>query len=168
MLVLGIAAIVEPLVATIAVSRVFSWIFLIAGVIRIVYAVQSRSDRGFWLKLAIGILYVITGIILLSNVFGAALTLTIAFGATILGQGILEVIAAFKSRPDPNWGLMLVSGLLAIVLGILIFINGVQCSLVAGSICRNQFDVHGNLDDCDSLENSAQLSSRDVRRYCLN
>ncbi len=121
MLILGIAAIVEPLMATVAVARVFSWIFLIAGIIRIIYAVQSRSDRGFWLKLLIGILYVTTGILLLSNVFGAALTLTVAFGAVILGQGILEVIAAFKARPDPNWVWTLVSGLLAIVLGILIF-----------------------------------------------
>jgi uncharacterized membrane protein HdeD (DUF308 family) len=121
MVILGIAAIVEPLMATVAVARVFSWIFLFAGIIRIVYAVQSRRDPGFWLKLLIGILYVIAGISLLSNIFGAALTLTIAFGIAILGQGILEVIAAFKARPDSNWVWMLVSGLLAIVLGILIF-----------------------------------------------
>ena len=73
MLILGIAAIVEPFMATVAIARVFSWIFLFAGIIRIVYAVQSRSDRGFWLKLAIGILYVITGISLLSNVVIAQL-----------------------------------------------------------------------------------------------
>ena len=45
MLILGIAAIVEPFMATVAIARVFSWIFLFAGIIRIVYAVQSRSDR---------------------------------------------------------------------------------------------------------------------------
>ncbi|PZV11619.1 MAG: hypothetical protein DCF22_14160 [Leptolyngbya sp.] len=121
MLLLGIAAIVEPLMATVAVARVLSWIFLFAGIIRIIYAVQSRYDRGFWLKLLIGIFYVITGIMLLSNVFGAALTLTIAFGGVILVQGILEVIAAFKARPEANWSWTLVSGLMAIVLGILIF-----------------------------------------------
>ncbi|MEX0269642.1 HdeD family acid-resistance protein [Leptolyngbyaceae cyanobacterium UHCC 1019] len=121
MLLLGLAAIVEPFMATVAVARVFSWIFLFAGIIRIVYAIQSRQDRGFLLKLLIGILYVITGILLLSNVFGAALTLTVAFGIAIVGQGILEVIAAFKARPEANWVWTLVSGLLAIVLGILIF-----------------------------------------------
>jgi uncharacterized membrane protein HdeD (DUF308 family) len=121
MILLGIAAIVEPLIATVAVARVFSWIFLFAGIIRIIYAVQSRQDRGFGLKLVIGMLYVTTGIVLLNNIFGAALTLTIAFGGAILVQGILEVIGAFKARPDANWSWMLVSGLMAIVLGILIF-----------------------------------------------
>ncbi len=121
MILLGIAAIVEPFIATIAIARVFSWILLFAGVIRIIYAVQSRHDRGFWLALLIGILYVIAGILLLSNMLGAALTLTIAFGGVILMQGILEVIAAFKVRPDPNWSWTLVSGIMAIVLGILIF-----------------------------------------------
>ncbi|WP_026735428.1 HdeD family acid-resistance protein [Fischerella sp. PCC 9605] len=120
MIVLGIAAIVEPFFATIAVARVFSWVFLFAGIIRIIHAVQSRRQRGFWPKLLIGILYVITGILLLGNVFAAVLTLTLACGGVILAQGILEVIAAFKVRPEPNWGWMLFSGIIAIILGILI------------------------------------------------
>ena len=33
MLILGIAAIVEPFMATVAIARVFSWIFLFAGII---------------------------------------------------------------------------------------------------------------------------------------
>lgn len=38
----------------------------------------------------------------------------------ILVEGVLEVIAAFKVRPDPNWGWVLFSGITAIILGILI------------------------------------------------
>lgn len=120
MIVLGIAAIVEPFIATIAITRVLSWTFLIAGIVRTVHAFQSRRHRGFWLKLLVGILYIIAGISLLSNVFGAALTLTLAFGSIILAQGILEVIAAFQMRPQSNWGWMLYSGIIAIILGILI------------------------------------------------
>jgi uncharacterized membrane protein HdeD (DUF308 family) len=118
MIGLGIAAIVEPFIATIAVARVLSWTFLFAGIVRTIHAFQSRRQQGFWLKLLPGILYVITGILLLSNVFGAKLTLTLAFGSVILAQGILEIIAAFKVRPEPNWGWMLFSGLIATVLGI--------------------------------------------------
>ncbi|RUR74453.1 HdeD family acid-resistance protein [Chlorogloeopsis fritschii PCC 9212] len=120
MILLGIAAIVEPFIATIAVARVLSWVFLFAGIIRTIHAVQSRRQRGFWAKLLIGILYIITGILLLSNVLGATLSLTIAFGWVILAQGIFEVIAAFQARPEPNWGWMLFSGIIAIILGILI------------------------------------------------
>jgi uncharacterized membrane protein HdeD (DUF308 family) len=120
MILLGIAAIAQPLIATIAVARVLSWTLLFAGIVRTVHALQSRRKRGFWLKLLVGILYVIAGILLLGNVLGATLTLTLAFGGVILAQGILEVITAFKIRPEPDWGWMLFSGIIAIILGILI------------------------------------------------
>lgn len=120
MMVLGIAAIVEPFIATFAVARVLSWTFLLAGIVRMVHAFQSRSERGFWLKLLVSILYIIAGILLLSNIFGAKLTLTLVFGWVILMQGIFEVIAAFKVRPDPNWSWMLTSGIIALIFGILI------------------------------------------------
>lgn len=120
MILLGIAAIVQPLIATVAIARLLSWTMFFAGIVRVVHAIQSRRQRGFWLKLLVGIFYTIAGILLLGNVFKATLTLTIAFGAVILAQGILEAIAAFKVRPEPNWGLLLFSGILSIILGIFI------------------------------------------------
>lgn len=120
MMVLGIAAIVAPFIATIAVAGVLSWTFLIAGIVQIVYAIQSRQQQGFWPSLITGILYVIAGILLLSNLLGAALSITLAFGWVIFAQGILEVIAAFKLRPASQWGWTLFSGIVSIILGILI------------------------------------------------
>lgn len=120
MIVLGVAAIVEPFIASIVVARVLSWTFLLAGIVRTIHALQSRRQRGFWPKLLIGIFYVVAGILLLSNVFGAQLTLTLVLGWVILVQGIFEVIAAFQVRPEPNWSWMLMSGIIAIILGILI------------------------------------------------
>jgi uncharacterized membrane protein HdeD (DUF308 family) len=120
MILLGIAAIAEPFLATLIATRALSWTFLFAGIVRLVQAIQSRKQRGFWLKLLIGILYVVMGFALLGNIFGAALTLTLAFGIVILAQGILEVITAFQVRPDSYWGLVLLSGIVSIILGILI------------------------------------------------
>lgn len=120
MMVLGIAAIVEPFIVTIAVARVLSWTFLLAGIVRMVHAFRSRQQRGFWLRLIVAVLYVIAGVALLSNIFGAKLTLTLVFGWVILAQGIVEIIAAFKVRPDPNWSWMLTSGIIALIFGILI------------------------------------------------
>lgn len=120
MLVLGVAAIVEPFIASVAVARVLSWTFLFAGIVRIIHTLRSRYQQGFWLKLLVGIFYVVAGVSLLSNVFGAKLTLTLAFGWVILAQGIFEVIAAFKVRPEPSWSWMLTSGIIAIIFGIFI------------------------------------------------
>jgi uncharacterized membrane protein HdeD (DUF308 family) len=120
MILLGIAALLNPFLISIAVARILTWIFLFAGIVRTVYAIQAWRQRGFWLKLLVGMLYLIVAILLLSNVFRATLTLTLALGGVILAQGVLEVITAFKVRPEPNWGWMLFSGVVAIILGILI------------------------------------------------
>jgi uncharacterized membrane protein HdeD (DUF308 family) len=120
MMLLGIAAIAEPFIATIIIARILSWIFLFVGVIRLVHAIESRRQRGFWLMLLVAVLYLVVGILLVGNVLGAKLTLSFVFGGAILAQGILEVIAAFQVRPEPNWGWMLFSAIIAIVLGILI------------------------------------------------
>jgi uncharacterized membrane protein HdeD (DUF308 family) len=120
MVLLGIAAIAEPFIATIAITIVLAWILLIGGVVRIVHALQSRHKRGFWPQLLIGILYLIAGVLLISNILGAALSLTLALGFVIFFEGVFEVIAAFQVRRDRNWGWILFSGITAIILGILI------------------------------------------------
>ncbi len=120
MVLLGIAAIAEPFIATIAVTILFSWNLLIAGIVRIIHAVQTQRQKGFWPKLLVSILYIIAGIMLISNIFGAALSLSLALGIVIFFEGVFEVIEAFQVRPDPNWGWVLFSGIMAIILGILI------------------------------------------------
>lgn len=120
MVLLGIAAIVEPFIASIVVARVLSWTFLLAGIVRTLHALQSRRQQGFWLKLLIGVFYIAAGVLLLSNMLGAKLTLTLVFGWTIIVQGVFEIITALKIRPEPSWGLMLFSGIVALILGILI------------------------------------------------
>ncbi|MBW4614698.1 MAG: HdeD family acid-resistance protein [Desmonostoc vinosum HA7617-LM4] len=120
MILLGIAAIVEPFIATIAITLVLSWMILIIGIVRIVHALQSREKRGFWARLSIGVLYLIAGILLISNIFGAALSFTLALGLIIFIEGVFEVVAAFQTRHEPNWGWVLFSGIAAIILAILI------------------------------------------------
>ncbi|WAL60970.1 HdeD family acid-resistance protein [Thermocoleostomius sinensis] len=120
MVMLGITAIVEPFIASIVVARVLSWTFLLAGIVRILHALQSRRQRGFWLKLLIGMFYMVASVLLLSNMLGAKLTLTLVFGWTILIQGMVEIITALKIRSEPGWGLMVFSGIVALILGILI------------------------------------------------
>jgi uncharacterized membrane protein HdeD (DUF308 family) len=120
MIILGIAAIAEPFMATITVGRLLNWIFLFAGIVRIVYTLRSPRQPNFWLNLLIGVLYIAAALLLFSKFFGAVLTLTLAFGWVIIAQGILEMVMAFKLRPEPNWVWMLFSGIMAIVLGILI------------------------------------------------
>lgn len=123
LIVLGVAAIVEPRIATFIVFRALSWTLLFVGIVRTADALQYQGQRGFWSRLLIGLSYIIVGILLLGNVLGAKFTITLAFGGAVLVQGILEVITAFRTRPRAGWDWMLLMGALAMTFGIMV-ING--------------------------------------------
>jgi uncharacterized membrane protein HdeD (DUF308 family) len=124
MIVLGIMAIVFPFFATVASTLVFGWIFIFAGITQIVYAFQSKGAGQVVWKLILGLLYFLAGILVVVNPLEGVLTFTLVLGITIFVQGIIQVTIAFQMRRiSPNWGWMLVSGLIGIIFGIFVWSN---------------------------------------------
>ncbi|MGB3298221.1 MAG: HdeD family acid-resistance protein, partial [Phormidesmis sp.] len=121
LIILGILAIAMPAFATIASTLVFGWLFVIAGVAQIIYAFWGRSVGQLVWKLVLGVLYLGAGILVLSNVLTGAIALTFVLGVTIFAQGVIQVILAFAIRPIQSWGALLISGVLGVILGILIW-----------------------------------------------
>jgi uncharacterized membrane protein HdeD (DUF308 family) len=121
MIVLGIIAIAFPFFATIASTVLFGWIFIFAGIAQIVFAFQSRGAGQVVWKIILGLLYLLSGIFVMVNPLEGAFVFTIVLGVTILLQGVIQVLLAFRMRwMSPNWGWMLVSGLMGIIFGIFI------------------------------------------------
>jgi len=120
LVIIGLAAIARPVYATIASTIAFGWIFIFAGIAQFIYAFGSRGAGQFiWMLLSI--FYFGAGIVVLSNVFSGAIALTLILGITIFVQGAFQVILAFDLRPARNWGWVLFSGILGVILGILIW-----------------------------------------------
>jgi uncharacterized membrane protein HdeD (DUF308 family) len=122
MILLGIIAIAFPFFATIASTILFGWIFIFAGIAQIAYSLQSRgSGRIVW-KMVLGFLYLLSGIFVMVNPLEGAFAFTIVLGITIFLQGMIQVSLAFQMRwISPNWGWMLVSGLMGIIFGIFVW-----------------------------------------------
>lgn len=124
MLVLGFVAIAFPFFASVASTLAFGWVFIIAGIAQIVYAVQSKGAGQIVWKLILGLLYLLAGILVLANPLEGVLAFTLVLGVTIFVQGVIQVSIAFQMRRvSPNWGWMLVSGIIGIILGIFIWSN---------------------------------------------
>ena len=121
LILLGIGAIVFPLMTTIAVKIMIGWLFLIGGVVQIIHAFSTQKWSSFFFNLLVGALYVFAGGWMAFFPFTGIITLTIFLAAMFIVQGILEFGMAFKMRPQSGWGWMLFSGIIAILLGILIF-----------------------------------------------
>jgi uncharacterized membrane protein HdeD (DUF308 family) len=116
----GLAAIAFPLLSTIATKIALGWIFLAGGVLMILHAFSASGWRGFLLGLLIGILYVVAGGWLAFFPFTGIITLTILLAALFLAEGVLEVIMAFRVRPHEGWAWLLLSGLVAVAVGVMI------------------------------------------------
>jgi uncharacterized membrane protein HdeD (DUF308 family) len=116
----GVAAILFPLVSTIATKIALGWIFLVSGALLIVHAFSSQQWRGFIWGLLLGVLYVIAGGWLAFFPFTGIITLTLLLAALFLAEGVLEVIMAVRVRPHEGWGWLVLSGLIAIAVGAMI------------------------------------------------
>ena len=116
----GVAAIAFPLLSTIAAKIALGWIFLAGGAMLLIHAFSIKEWRGFLLELLIGVLYVVAGGWLAFFPFTGIITLTILLAALFLAEGVLEVIMAVRVRPHEGWAWLLLSGLVAVAVGLLI------------------------------------------------
>ena len=123
LIILGIISIARPIYATIASTVAFGWLFIFAGIVQLAYAFGSRGIGQFIWKLLLGLLYLGAGIVVLSNVFSGAATLTLVLGITLFFQGVLQVLLSFGMRSAGSWVFVLFSGILEIILGIFVWSN---------------------------------------------
>ena len=121
MIILGIVAIAVPLATSAAIAFWIAWVLIGCGVIELIYAFQTRAEGGILWKLLVGVAYLVAGIYLLVHPLNAAVALALMLSIFLVVQGIFEVIMAFQVRPMPNWGWMLFSGALSLLLGVMLW-----------------------------------------------
>jgi uncharacterized membrane protein HdeD (DUF308 family) len=122
LVVLGVLAIVVPMVATIAVTILIGWLFLISGVVGLITTLRMRNAPAFWWSMLSAVLGIVAGIILLGwPVFGAvSLTLLLTVFFTI--EGVASIMYALEHRKElsGHWEWMLVSGVVDLILAFII------------------------------------------------
>ena len=70
----------------------------------------------FWLQLVSVVLFILVGSLFLRNPGEGLLTLTLLLIVFFMVEGISKVIFALTIRPFPNWGWVLASGIVGILL----------------------------------------------------
>jgi uncharacterized membrane protein HdeD (DUF308 family) len=120
--ILGLAAIIVPPLAGLAVTIFLGWMFLISGIAGLVLTFWARQMPGFWWSLISAVLAVGVGIILLARPVQGVLTLTIVVGAYFLAEGITSIMYALEHRRElsERWSWMLFAGLLDILIAVMI------------------------------------------------
>lgn len=94
-------------------------------------ATQGAIRNYWWLLLLEGIAALVLGVILFMQPAATLVILTTFLGAYWLVEGVFKVIAAFTGqRGDTSWWLLLLSGLLGIVAGIVVFSAPLMSALI--------------------------------------
>jgi uncharacterized membrane protein HdeD (DUF308 family) len=123
LIVLGIAAIIVPVIATLAFTLVIGWLFLISGVVGLVTTFWMRNAPGFWWSLLSAIIAIAAGIILLLWPISGTVSLTLVLIAFFFVEGVATIMYAIQHRAQLShrWGWMLASGIVDLILAGIIF-----------------------------------------------
>ena len=120
--ILGLAAIIVPPFASLAVTIFLGWMFLISGIAGLALTFWARQMPGFWWSLISAALAIGAGIILLARPVQGTLTLTIVVGAYFLAEGVVTIMYALEHRRElsERWTWMAFSGVLDILIAFII------------------------------------------------
>ena len=116
MLVLGTAAVIYDVSATIASVVLFGSLLMLAGVMQMVHAFQVRAWSGFFLYLLDGIIRATVGTLLVWYPESGALTLTLLLSVYFIVGGLFRAIGSMVLQ-FPSWGWSVASGLISVALG---------------------------------------------------
>ena len=122
LVVLGLAAMIAPLIASLAFTIFLGWMFLISGIAGLAMTFWARQMPGFWWSLLSAVLAIGAGLVLLARPMQGILTLTIVVGAYFLAEGVATIMYALEHRRElsERWSWMLFSGVLDILIAAMI------------------------------------------------
>jgi uncharacterized membrane protein HdeD (DUF308 family) len=122
LVILGLAAILIPPIATLAVEILFGWLFLISGIVGLITTLRMRQAPGFWWSLVSAVLGMAAGIVLLLWPLSGALSLTLVLIVFFVIEGVASIMFALdhKRELSGRWGWMLASGIIDLILAAII------------------------------------------------
>lgn len=116
--ILGLAAVLIPPVATLAVAILIGWILLASGVVGLISTFRMRSAPGFGWSLVSALVAVVAGVLLLARPLSGALSLTLVLTVFLIFEGVASIMMALNHRHgfSARWTLLLVSGVVDLIL----------------------------------------------------
>ena len=120
--ILGLAAMIVPPLASLAVTIFVGWLLLISGIAGLALTFWARGMPGFWWSLISAVLALIAGIILLAQPVQGVYTLTLVIGVYFLAEGVATIMYALEHRKELSgrWSWLMIAGLMDIIIAFFI------------------------------------------------
>jgi uncharacterized membrane protein HdeD (DUF308 family) len=119
-LILGIIALGNLFIATLASVLYIGALMMVGAVIQLIHSFQVKRWSGFFFWLLAAILYGVAGYFVFTNPLFAAGVLTLAVGIAMVVTGVLRIGAAMQWSTARGRGWVMAAGVIAIAAGLLV------------------------------------------------
>lgn len=123
LVVAGVLALIYPFIASVAIVSLLAWILIVSGILQGIGLIGASNVPHYWLQLISAVLAILIGVLLLRSPDSGLLIMTVLLIVYFMVEGIAKVIFALTIRPFPNWGWVLGSGLVGILLALILWAN---------------------------------------------
>ena len=121
MVVAGILALLYPLLSSVALVIFLGWLLIITGVLQGISLIGAQHVPHFWLQLVSVALSLVIGFLFVAHPGAGVITLVLLLVVFFIVEGISKIVFSLTIRPFPNWGWVLASGVLGIVLAVILW-----------------------------------------------
>jgi len=119
----GCFAILVPAVASVGTAIFIGWVLIFVGGFLIAAAFSAHSVGSLLLRLLWAALTIIVGLWLIIEPHNGTLTLTFVLGVYFLFMGVTRIAVAFMGRGQQGAGLIGLSGVCGLLIGILVLVK---------------------------------------------
>jgi len=130
LILMGIWALFNPVAGSLAVETLAGWAFLVLGAMQLFFVFSETTWGARLWALLWGVLAVIAGIDLLAHPLDGLITLTYLLAIVFIVSGIFKLIAGFGPYAGSWRWLVLLSGAVSLLLGIMILSNFLASAMV--------------------------------------
>lgn len=120
LIILGLLAILFPLVFSIAAKVLLGWVFLLTGGALLYHALQAKAWESAIGSGLIAVMHLALGVYLAFFALNGLIGLTFLLGLAFLAQGAVESYIATQRRPKTGWGWLAFNGAITLLLGVLL------------------------------------------------
>jgi uncharacterized membrane protein HdeD (DUF308 family) len=119
LIIFGTIAVASAEIMTLVSVMLLGWLLLFGGLFEVVHGFARRAWGGFFINLMGGLLYAVTGILMISHPTLAAATLTLMIAMLLVVAGTFRIVVAF-STPIHHRGWLVLNGVVSLLFGIYI------------------------------------------------
>jgi len=153
-ILLGLFAIIEPATAAVGIALLVGWLLIFGGVAHLIGTFRGGGAKRVLFQLLSAVVFLIAGFYVLAHRELAVGTLTALLALAIFAEGVFDIITYFRLQREHPSGWMLLNGIVALLLGGLIWVQWpsssawaigtlVGVNLVVTGISRLMFGLAG-------------------------